>query len=127
MGNKASGVHCPANSMYSVTASAVQSAALLISTLLSKAPPSEGCVCNPGYLQSQDGCVPLAQCGCLSEQQYIASGQKFYPKPDCMKLCECRGGMVSCEDKPCQKGKSCGVREGVRGCYDNLKTPGNKG
>ncbi|KAK1896268.1 IgGFc-binding protein [Dissostichus eleginoides] len=93
----------------------------------SAAPPSEGCVCNPGYLQSQDGCVPLAQCGCLSEQQYIVSGQKFYPKPDCMKLCECRGGMVSCEDKPCQKGKSCGVREGVRGCYDNLKTPGNKG
>ena len=82
---------------------------------------------NEGPLTFQDGCVPLAQCGCLSEQQYIVSGQKFYPKPDCMKLCECRGGMVSCEDKPCQKGKSCGVRKGVRGCYDNIITPGNKG
>ncbi|XP_068425896.1 IgGFc-binding protein-like [Clinocottus analis] len=82
-----------------------------------EAPPSEGCVCNPGYLLSEDRCVPLANCGCNFNGRYIVSGQKFYPENDCQRFCVCRGGIVSCKDKPCKGKKSCGLRKGVRGCY----------
>ncbi|KAK5862889.1 hypothetical protein PBY51_018240 [Eleginops maclovinus] len=121
-------MHCPANSMYSVIASGCPISCTNKSPPVEcKAAPSEGCVCNPGYLQSQDGCVPLVECGCLYEQQYMVSGQKIYPNPDCRSLCECRGGMVSCKDKPCEKGQHCGVREGVRGCYNSIKSPESQG
>nr|XP_057909028.1 IgGFc-binding protein-like [Doryrhamphus excisus] len=56
-------MQCPANSMYSVTAPGCPlSCASLSSPVECKSPPSEGCVCNPGYFSTQGGCVPLAQC-----------------------------------------------------------------
>ncbi|XP_059195875.1 IgGFc-binding protein-like [Centropristis striata] len=119
---------CASYSTYSVTAPGCQPTCTSPSTPVEcKNLPSEGCVCNPGYLQSQDRCVPLAECGCQFNGQYIVSGQKFYADSDCQRFCVCRGGNVKCKNKPCNKNKSCEVREGVRGCYAGKNQHGKKG
>ncbi|KAM9852278.1 IgGFc-binding protein-like isoform 2-T2 [Aulostomus maculatus] len=122
-------MQCPVNSMYSVTVPGCPISCTSPSPPSEcKIPPSEGCVCNPGYLWSQDTCVPLAECGCRFRGQYIVSGQKFYPDADCALLCECNGGMVACEKKPCKVQERCDVLKGVRGCYANsLSSPANMG
>ncbi|XP_068590666.1 IgGFc-binding protein-like [Cebidichthys violaceus] len=109
---------CSAKSVYSVAAPGCPASCISKSPPANcETPPSEGCMCNPGYLLSQDRCVPLAQCGCNVEGRYIVSGEKFYADSDCQRLCRCHRGMVACQDKPCTGKKSCGVRKGVRGCY----------
>ncbi|XP_074510552.1 IgGFc-binding protein-like [Sebastes fasciatus] len=111
-------MHCAANSVYSVTAPGCPISCTAPSQAVEcKTAPSEGCVCNPGYLLSQDRCVPLAKCGCSFKGQYVVSGQIFYADADCQRLCLCNGGMVSCKNKPCEGKQSCGVQKGVRGCY----------
>ncbi|TDH12248.1 hypothetical protein EPR50_G00069860 [Perca flavescens] len=114
-------MQCAANSLYSVTAPGCPISCTSPSPPAECViPPSEGCVCNPGYLLSQAGCVPLAECGCQLDGRYIVSGQTFYADSGCQRLCVCNGGMVSCENKPCQSKQRCGVQNGVRGCYANL-------
>ncbi|XP_042346060.1 IgGFc-binding protein-like [Plectropomus leopardus] len=113
-------MHCPAHSIYSLTAPGCPTSCTSPSPPVEcKAPPSEGCVCIPGYLLSQDRCVPLAECGCFYNGQYLVSGQGSYVDSECQLLCACHGGRVSCKSKPCPKGQSCGVQRGVRGCYAN--------
>ncbi|KAM6935405.1 alpha-tectorin-like [Lycodopsis pacificus] len=110
-------MRCPAKSMYSVVAPGCPASCNAPSSANCEIPPSEGCVCNPGFLLSQDRCVPLPRCGCNYYGRYIVPGQKFYPDSDCQRLCTCRGGMLACEDKPCTGNERCGVRKGVKGCY----------
>ncbi|XP_034384908.1 IgGFc-binding protein-like isoform X1 [Cyclopterus lumpus] len=111
-------MHCAANSVYSVTAPGCPISCTSPSPPAKcERPPSEGCVCNPGYLLSEDRCVPLAECGCNFNGRYVVSGQMFYADNACQRFCVCRGGMVACKDKPCKGKESCGVRKGVRGCY----------
>ncbi|XP_061771195.1 alpha-tectorin-like [Nerophis ophidion] len=93
-------MRCPANSMYSIAAPGCP----LTCTSLSspgecEAPPTEGCVCNPGYFWSQDGCVRLEECGCRFRGGYLESGQSV--RPSCQQVCSCQGGVVSCHDTPC--------------------------
>ncbi|XP_040900961.1 IgGFc-binding protein-like [Toxotes jaculatrix] len=110
-------MQCARNSMYSVTAPGCPISCTSLSPPAEcQTPPSEGCVCNPGYLLSQDRCVPLAECGCHFNGQYVVSGQKFYADSDCQRFCVCHGGVVTCKNKPCTKKQKCGVRKGVRGC-----------
>nr|XP_019946686.1 PREDICTED: IgGFc-binding protein-like [Paralichthys olivaceus] len=110
-------MQCPPKSKYNVMAPGCPlSCPSLSSPKECKATPSEGCVCNTGLLLSQDGCVPLAKCGCLSNGQYLESGQGFYEDSDCERYCECRGGVISCKNKPCKKKERCGVKKGVRSC-----------
>lgn len=121
-------MRCPANSMYSVTASSCPISCTSLSPPTDcKTPPTEGCVCNPGYLWSQDACVPLAQCGCRHHGQYFASGQRFYSDSGCRRLCECNGGALACQEKPCRAGETCAVRRGVRGCYARLESSDHGG
>ncbi|XP_051263188.1 IgGFc-binding protein isoform X2 [Dicentrarchus labrax] len=117
-------MQCAANSMYSITAPGCPiSCSSLSPPVQCKTPPSEGCVCNPGFLLSQDRCVPLAECGCHFNGQYIVSGQKFYVDAECQSFCVCRGGVVTCKNKPCKRQQRCGVQKGVRACYAKRRFP----
>ncbi|XP_049585555.1 IgGFc-binding protein isoform X2 [Syngnathus scovelli] len=110
-------MQCPANSMYSVTAPGCPlSCTSLSAPVECKAPPSEGCMCIPGYVLSQGRCVALAECGCRFQGYYIESGETVYP--DCHQLCACQGGVVSCKKTHCSKPQTCGVLNGSLGCYD---------
>nr|XP_038028058.1 IgGFc-binding protein isoform X2 [Anas platyrhynchos] len=81
-------------------------------------PCTEGCFCDPGFLQSGDRCVPLARCGCLHDGRYYQRGEEFYSCPRCTQRCTCKGdGELECEEASCGEGEACTVQEGVRGCY----------
>lgn len=81
-------------------------------------PCTEGCFCNPGYLQSGDSCVPAPQCGCLHDGRYLQRGEEFYPCERCSERCVCKGnGEVQCEPTSCGADEACMVQDGVRGCY----------
>ena len=41
-------------------------------------PCGEGCVCDDGFLLSDDRCVAVARCGCQYNEQYYRSGQVKY-------------------------------------------------
>ncbi|XP_070691021.1 IgGFc-binding protein-like [Pempheris klunzingeri] len=111
-------MQCAPYSMYSVTAPGCPvSCSSLPPPTECKHPSSEGCVCNPGYLLSQNRCVPFAECGCQINGEYVRPGQKFYTDSNCQRQCVCHGGMVSCKNKPCKRHQRCGVWKGVRGCY----------
>ncbi|CAB1446239.1 unnamed protein product [Pleuronectes platessa] len=110
-------MQCPDNSKYSVTApGCLVSCSSQSSPPKCTAKPSEGCVCNPGFLLSQDLCVPRAKCGCFFDGQYVVSGLTFYADSDCQRQCVCQGGAVTCKNKPCKKKRKCEVRKGVRSC-----------
>ena len=40
----------------------------------SKYSPEEGCLCADGYVldNAQEGCIPLEECGCVTEDNYYA-------------------------------------------------------
>ena len=81
-------------------------------------PCTEGCFCNPGFLQSGDSCVPAPQCGCLHDGRYLQRGEEFYPCERCSERCVCKGnGEVQCEPTSCGADEACMVQDGVRGCY----------
>ncbi|KAM9353425.1 IgGFc-binding protein-like [Symphorus nematophorus] len=113
---------CPANSVYSITASGCPISCTSPSPIAKcKIRPSEGCVCKHGFLLSQDRCVPLAKCGCHFNGQYLVFGHKFYADRSCQNFCTCKGGMVQCKKKPCSRRKKCGVWKGVRRCYSRKR------
>ncbi|XP_056237753.1 IgGFc-binding protein-like [Seriola aureovittata] len=114
-------MQCPVNSAYSVAAPGCPiSCNSLSSPAQCKIPPSEGCVCNKGYLMDQDRCEPLGSCGCSYNGQYYASRQTFYADPGCQHFCLCHGGLVTCRNNPCPWYQKCGAVKGVRACVSKI-------
>uniref|UniRef100_A0A8C2WYZ8 VWFD domain-containing protein n=1 Tax=Cyclopterus lumpus TaxID=8103 RepID=A0A8C2WYZ8_CYCLU len=79
---------------------------------------TEGCVCDDGFLLSNDKCVPLAECGCQEGGQYYQTGQVFYPEGSCDIRCVCsEGGHIQCDGKfRCSTNEMCVVKGGVASC-----------
>lgn len=67
----------------------------------------EGCQCDPGYVLSDDQCVPISDCGCMHEGQYHASGVSYTGK-DCQR-CVCSNKELTCSPSPCQPTESYSV------------------
>lgn len=88
-----------------------------------RAPCTEGCVCDNGFILSNGECMPMEQCGCLYEGQYYNLGQVFYPKGKCSQKCVCEDqGKVTCKDNfSCGSNEHCEIRDGVQGCYPDGK------
>ncbi|OXB52310.1 hypothetical protein ASZ78_011179, partial [Callipepla squamata] len=81
-------------------------------------PCTEGCFCDPGFIQSGDLCVPAPRCGCSHDGRYLQRGEEFYPTEDCGERCVCgEDGEVRCEPWSCGAKEGCEVRDGARGCY----------
>ncbi|XP_039181480.1 IgGFc-binding protein-like [Crotalus tigris] len=76
----------------------------------------ENCVCNEGFIRSNDACVPLANCGCLHQGRYYPVSEVFYPT--CQERCICQaGGSVACEVTPCGTNEQCQLQDGHQKCY----------
>ncbi|XP_071324408.1 IgGFc-binding protein-like [Trachinotus anak] len=81
------------------------------------APCTEGCVCNDGFVLSDEKCVPLAECGCQYEGQYYLNKQVFYQGKSCNSRCVCSEGDVQCNHKfQCSVHEKCVVKDGSASC-----------
>ncbi|KAJ3598008.1 hypothetical protein NHX12_001523, partial [Muraenolepis orangiensis] len=110
-------MQCPANSVYSLSAPGCPATCGSWSPSANcDSTKTEGCVCEHGYVFSQDHCVRPAQCGCQFEDRYIPATSQFYTD-SCDRACVCHSGMVTCVAHSCQGGSSCQLKEGAWGCY----------
>ncbi|XP_078143106.1 IgGFc-binding protein isoform X1 [Centroberyx gerrardi] len=110
---------CPANSHYTLCASACPTTcASLTSITTCRRPCTEACLCDSGYLLSGDVCVPVGGCGCSYSGQYYRKGEVFYPEAKCVEQCTCgENGAVSCQKTKCRPGETCKLVKGVKGCH----------
>ncbi|KAK6323422.1 hypothetical protein J4Q44_G00057610 [Coregonus suidteri] len=110
---------CPPNSSYSMCVSSCPETCLGVS-----GPPGcsevcvEGCDCNPGFILSDDKCVPVKDCGCVdSSGDYHPVGDDWYLE-GCKEKCVCLGGgVIQCHNTTCTLTESCGLQDGELGCY----------
>ncbi|XP_069505257.1 IgGFc-binding protein-like [Ambystoma mexicanum] len=112
-------ISCPENSHYEVCASGCgKTCSDLFTPVGCNSNCKEGCVCNDGFLLSDDRCVPIAQCGCMHNGFYFKVGTIFYPDKNCNQQCTCndRGG-VECRAFACGPYEACKVVSGKRNCH----------
>ncbi|XP_061664711.1 zonadhesin, like isoform X2 [Syngnathoides biaculeatus] len=76
----------------------------------------EGCQCAPGFVMSEGGCVPYAQCGCSFLDRYYPLKETFVTE-DCAQSCECTATGAVCRPKSCQDGFVCTVYDYRRDCH----------
>ncbi|KAI4873587.1 hypothetical protein NFI96_003511, partial [Prochilodus magdalenae] len=110
-------LYCPPNSQYSLCApGCVETCASLSLTCRRRC--AEGCRCDPGFVFSGQSCVPLGSCGCYYGGRYYKKYQVFYADAQCHLKCQCvENGAVKCQRSSCGRGQTCGVVNGVLGCY----------
>ncbi|XP_067879876.1 zonadhesin, like [Heterodontus francisci] len=78
---------------------------------------SGGCVCDEGFFQTGDRCVPAEQCGCIHGDSYYQPGQIIWLDA-CTAICHCFGNFsIQCTNMSCAADEYCGDKDGVRGCY----------
>uniref|UniRef100_A0A8C4T620 Alpha-tectorin-like n=1 Tax=Erpetoichthys calabaricus TaxID=27687 RepID=A0A8C4T620_ERPCA len=83
---------------------------------------SEGCFCDENYQRSGSQCVPIEQCGCLYDGVYYMIDELRWA-PDCSQKCQCTvNGNFECVAVSCNTNQQCTVRNGQRGCYDQMST-----
>lgn len=56
---------CPENSHYNICVSACPESCGILSDIPCPWGCYEGCQCEPGYMESGNGCVKAEKCGCL--------------------------------------------------------------
>ncbi|XP_077357677.1 IgGFc-binding protein-like isoform X2 [Festucalex cinctus] len=76
----------------------------------------EGCQCAPGFVMSEGGCVPYAQCGCSFLNRYYPLKETFVTE-DCAQACECTTTGAVCQAKSCQEGYVCAIYNYRRDCH----------
>ncbi|KAG5852102.1 hypothetical protein ANANG_G00058860 [Anguilla anguilla] len=83
----------------------------------------EGCKCDPGFILSNDRCVPLKDCGCVEPQgSYHPVNESWYLE-GCTQRCVCRGeGVIECHNTSCAPNQVCQLQDGEYGCQA-LATP----
>lgn len=111
---------CPENSNYNFTASGCPATCASRSVALHcKIAPAEGCVCNHGYLKSEDRCVKLSECGCQVGDHYLQDGEELTDK-FCAHSFECSKGQLIIGNLFCRPPWKCTVVNGKRGCYNKF-------
>uniref|UniRef100_A0A3Q3DSF1 Zonadhesin, like n=1 Tax=Hippocampus comes TaxID=109280 RepID=A0A3Q3DSF1_HIPCM len=74
----------------------------------------EGCQCAPGFVMSEGGCVPYAQCGCSFLNRYYP---ETFVTEDCAQACECTTTGAVCQAKSCREGYVCAIYDFRRDCH----------
>ncbi|XP_054445138.1 zonadhesin [Pteronotus mesoamericanus] len=67
----------------------------------------EGCICQPGFVLSEQQCVPRAQCGCRDARGRSLPAGKTWLSGDCTQNCTCRAGAIQCRPFICPAGSHC--------------------
>ncbi|XP_057690269.1 IgGFc-binding protein isoform X2 [Corythoichthys intestinalis] len=107
---------CPPNSHYTTCGSACPQTCFE-NPILCILVCVQGCFCNPGFVQSPEGCVPPNQCGCAdSRGKYHRLNSVFWIPDDCGQLCTCKPGETKCNPSGCPKGMSCKQLPNKRMC-----------
>ncbi|XP_043348538.1 zonadhesin-like [Dermochelys coriacea] len=102
---------CPSNSYYTECASPCPATCnnIYASSLCEKPTEcTEGCVCNEGYVLSDDQCVPLSKCGCRDDEDNYYSGGESWIKPHCSHKCKCqKDNTIKCQLYGCDAWEIC--------------------
>ncbi|XP_067299058.1 zonadhesin, like isoform X1 [Pseudorasbora parva] len=115
---------CPPNSHYSICVSSCPETCLGIN-----GPPGcsekcvEGCECDPGFILSDNKCVPVKDCGCVDPSgSYHPVNESWYLE-GCMQKCTCEGGgTIQCYNTSCLPTETCQLEDGDYVCKPN-ETP----
>nr|XP_006814884.1 PREDICTED: zonadhesin-like [Saccoglossus kowalevskii] len=106
-------VDCPPNSHYDDCVCPTDCSA----TEECNEPCVEACVCDEGYVLSDDICVPDGDCGCVVDGEYHPIGDIWY-NLDCTLQCECLDdGTVHCVLISCGEEEICTIVDGERDCF----------
>ncbi|XP_051755695.1 zonadhesin, like isoform X34 [Ctenopharyngodon idella] len=113
------GLQCEANSNYStcMTPCPASCADLAAPSECEQTECVEGCKCQPGFVLSDQDCVPYSQCGCTYLNRYYLLKETFVTE-DCSQSCECTTTGAVCQTKSCRDNKICTVYETKRDCYE---------
>nr|XP_048720352.1 IgGFc-binding protein-like [Caretta caretta] len=102
---------CPSNSYYTECASPCPATCnnIYASSLCEKpAECTEGCVCNEGYVLSDDQCVLLSDCGCRDDEDNYYSAGESWVKPHCSHKCKCqKDNAIQCQLYGCDAWEIC--------------------
>ncbi|XP_035317208.1 LOW QUALITY PROTEIN: zonadhesin isoform X1, partial [Cricetulus griseus] len=84
-----------------------------------------GCLCQSGYVLSNDKCILRIQCGCKDAQGALIPEGKTWISRGCIQSCACKGGAVQCRDFKCPAESHCQLYEdGSSSCVTSaLKCP----
>uniref|UniRef100_G1Q5I5 Zonadhesin n=1 Tax=Myotis lucifugus TaxID=59463 RepID=G1Q5I5_MYOLU len=67
----------------------------------------EGCICQSGYVLSEQQCVPRTQCGCRDAQGRSLPTGTTWLSSSCTQNCTCRAGTIQCQPFACSSGSHC--------------------
>ncbi|EGW06332.1 Zonadhesin, partial [Cricetulus griseus] len=70
-----------------------------------------GCLCQSGYVLSNDKCILRIQCGCKDAQGALIPEGKTWISRGCIQSCACKGGAVQCRDFKCPAESHCQLYE----------------
>ncbi|XP_033642813.1 uncharacterized protein LOC117302931 isoform X2 [Asterias rubens] len=113
---------CPPNSTYGtcisdceVTCSDVRRGGQLESAC-NGLPCVEGCICDVGFYQDGNVCVPEAECGCNYNGIYYMYNETFITE-GCIDICTCGlEGVVTCDLQNCSVNSVCAITNYAYGC-----------
>ncbi|KAI5085722.1 zonadhesin isoform X2, partial [Silurus meridionalis] len=109
---------CPPNSHYSMCVSSCPETCVGVS-----GPPGcgqkcvEGCKCDPGFVLSNNKCVPLKDCGCVdSDGSYHPVNESWFLE-SCEHQCVCLSGkIIHCSKSSCLPTETCQLLDGEYIC-----------
>ncbi|XP_016339668.1 zonadhesin-like, partial [Sinocyclocheilus anshuiensis] len=112
------GLQCGPNSNYSVcmTPCPASCADLAAPSECEQILCVEGCICAPGFVLSDQDCVPYSECGCTYLDRYYLLKETFVTE-DCSQSCECTSTGAVCQTKGCGDNEICTVYDTKRDCY----------
>ncbi|KAJ7304149.1 hypothetical protein JRQ81_011678 [Phrynocephalus forsythii] len=90
---------CPAHSHYEFCTSLCEFSCASVSTHV-QCPKNcfEGCQCDDNYMSDGESCVPMDQCGCAYDGNYLKAGESIFSN-NYAKNCTCSNGssQLTCE------------------------------
>ncbi|GCB69491.1 hypothetical protein scyTo_0012435 [Scyliorhinus torazame] len=108
-------LYCPPNSSYMTCAPACRPTCNNIYAESSCDKPSvcmEGCVCDNGFVLSDDSCVPISECGCRDKNDDYHCMGEIWLTPHCTQKCSCgKGGAINCTDYGCSPDENCSLKK----------------